>query len=162
MSTFPLKGLYLFSFLVVSICFFQNLLLYHWGYLDATKPSLQPIYCTVTYFGKHEQELLNYKSLGCKTPNFNFCLALTFFCKIVKGENMIWGGGQLGQFHDMCIMYTPPKCVAFRFHFWCLGLYFDFHKDKYSCKWMIVIPVKSNKIILHLDVGLDFSWDDWK
>jgi hypothetical protein len=32
-------------------------------------------------------------------------------------------GGQLGQFHDMCIMYTPSKSVAFnfRFHFWCLG-----------------------------------------
>ncbi len=45
-----------------------------------------------------------------------FRLALTFFCRIVKGENMIWGG-QLGQFHDMCIMYTPPKCVAFGFHF---------------------------------------------
>jgi hypothetical protein len=141
MSTFPSKGLYLFSFLVVSI-FFPNLLLYHWGYLDATQPSLQPIYCIVTYFGKHEQELLNYKSLGCKTPNLNFCLASTFFCRIVKGENMIWGG-QLGQFHDMCIIYTPPKCVAFGFHFWCLGLYFDFHKDKYSCK---VTDCDSNEI----------------
>ncbi len=45
-----------------------------------------------------------------------FCLALIFFCRIVKGENMIWGG-QLGQFHVMCITYMPPKCVAFRFHF---------------------------------------------
>ncbi len=27
---------------------------------------------------------------------------------------------------------------------------------------MIVIPMKSSKIILHLDVGLDFSLDHWK
>jgi len=28
-------------------------------------------------------------------------------------------GDQLGQFHDVCIKYTPAKCVAFNF---------DFHK----------------------------------
>jgi hypothetical protein len=27
---------------------------------------------------------------------------------------------------------------------------------------MIVIPMKSSKIIWHLDVGLDFSLDHWK
>ncbi len=29
-------------------------------------------------------------------------------------------------------------------------------------KWLIVIPMKSSKIIFHLDVGLDFSLDHWK
>ncbi len=41
-----------------------------------------------------------------------------------------WRCGQLGQFHDMCVKYTPPKCVAFNFgfEFWCLGFIFSFSK----------------------------------
>jgi len=31
-------------------------------------------------------------------------------------------GGQLGEFHHMCVKYTLTKCVAFSFglYFWCL------------------------------------------
>ncbi len=37
--------------------------------------------------------------------------------------------GQLGYIHDMCVKYTPPKCVAFNFgfHFWCLGFIIMVH-----------------------------------
>ncbi len=56
---------------------------------------------------------------------------------IINGDeisNVLGGntlrGGQLGQFNNMCIKNTLAKCVAFNFgfHFWCLALYFDFHK----------------------------------
>jgi len=44
---------------------------------------------------------------------------------IGRGENTLWMG-QLGQFHYMCVNYTPTKCVAFNFGFqlWCLGFIF--------------------------------------
>jgi hypothetical protein len=29
-------------------------------------------------------------------------------------------GGQFEQFHNMCVKYTPPKCVAFNFGFYIL------------------------------------------
>ncbi len=37
--------------------------------------------------------------------------------------------GQLGHIHNMCVKYTPPKCVAFNFgfHFWCLGFIIMVH-----------------------------------
>jgi hypothetical protein len=37
----------------------------------------------------------------------------------------IGGGGQLEQFHNMCVKYTFSKCVAFNFEFslWVFGLY---------------------------------------
>ncbi len=48
---------------------------------------------------------------------------------IGRGENTLWMG-QLGQFHYMCVNYTPTTCVAlilgFIFGVWVL--YFDFHK----------------------------------
>ncbi len=39
-------------------------------------------------------------------------------------------GGQLGHFHDMCVKYTPSKCVEFNFgfHFCMFGCYKFFHK----------------------------------
>jgi hypothetical protein len=37
-------------------------------------------------------------------------------------QNIVFGGGQLRQFHDMCVKYTTPKGVTF--YFWCLGFMF--------------------------------------
>jgi hypothetical protein len=43
----------------------------------------------------------------------------------MEGESTLFGG-QLGQFHDMCIKYKLTKCFAFNFgfHFLCLGFIF--------------------------------------
>ncbi len=42
-----------------------------------------------------------------------------------QGESTLWGG-QLGEFHDMCVKYTLRKCVTFNFafYFWCLDFIF--------------------------------------
>jgi hypothetical protein len=52
---------------------------------------------------------------------------LYILCTLTLGEITL---GQFGHFHDMCIKYTPSKCVAFSlgFIFGVWALYFDFHK----------------------------------
>jgi hypothetical protein len=61
--------------------------------------------------------ITNTRPYGCQKCK------LYILCTLTLGEITL---GQFGHFHDMCIKYTPSKCVAFssRFYFWCLGFIF--------------------------------------